>query len=203
MFRKLVKIILVQADTDIQKMDGGTYKGAKLTYEDQGQINSKGIAAGFLERNLDLFEKIKKLEGQAGKEVVLEQERVEKGGKVYVNILDILPASAEIVSDSAPAFKPNPGNGGGGFKRESNGIEDKARIARGIAVQAAASVDITDQVCDVELKLEIAEAFAAFILAPLSVDSMGKPLSVDTNKVVPKEVVEVATKENVNEQTPF
>ena len=199
MFRKLVKIILVQADTDIQKMDGGTYKGAKLTYEDQGQINSKGIAAGFLERNLDLFEKIKKLEGQAGKEIVLEQERVEKGGKVYVNILDILPASAEIVSDNAPAFKPNPGNGGGGFKREGNSMEDKARIARGIALTAAgAHVEGT-----VEHTLKVAEEFAAFILAPLSVDSMGKPLSVDTNKVVPKEVVETAVKGNVNEQTPF
>ena len=175
---KLVTLISAQASTEIEKRDGGKYTGALLIYTDsEGQIQKKGIHQNFIKNNPGLVKKIQDLEVDegAGKQVVLQMEKNDQG---YWNLLDILPPS-EAGKSTSYSGSSNYNSGGGG-KQVTNRTEETARVARQVAIQASATLEGTRNGASHASALATAEAFAAFILAPLSVDTMGKPLSTDT-----------------------
>lgn len=160
----LVTIVSVQPNAQITKRDGGTYTGLKLVYESGGRTVEKAIHKSILEKNPALMAKLVAL--QPGQEVGLA---LEKNGN-FTNITDVVPASqaeaAPVSSYSKTSNFKRPAQGGGSDPK------DVARIARQVAVQAAATA--ADESRSI---VSVAEELAAFILKPLGVDSMGNKLS--------------------------
>lgn len=57
-----IKIIKVELNTQVQKKDGGTYPGHKVTYEDEGEVKSKGFHEKVLQYRGDLRKAIEHME---------------------------------------------------------------------------------------------------------------------------------------------
>lgn len=166
----LVKIIAVQHDTQIQKRDGGTYTGTQVTYDSNGRVMSKAFSQAFLSKVPQLAAKVKAL--QPNQEVTLV---LQKNGQ-FTNVTDILDASeASKVSE--------PPRGGNNYRSKPNttNTKDVARIARQTAVQAAATFAAGTST-DTATLLANADEIAAFILAPLGLDSAGDTQKVEAPK---------------------
>lgn len=195
--RVLAKITAVQPSVEIVKRDGGTYMGARISYVAGGEERKKEIHEKVVDGNQELKAKILALEGQIGKDVCLVMQ---KNGK-FTNLLDILAAS-EADKGSEDNFASNKSSGGGGFsggfKRGGASPQDTARIARATAITAAASISK-----DRDDVIDLAEQFAAFILAPVSTDTMGVAVSLDTNVDVVEEVVASSDGGDSDAKLPF
>lgn len=79
-----IKIIQVELNTQIKKKDGGTYPGARVTYEDQGQVKSKGFHEKALEYRPELKEQIEALED--GKWYNVQMEKNDQGYWEWISI---------------------------------------------------------------------------------------------------------------------
>lgn len=102
-----IKVISVELNTQIEKAAGGTYKGHKVVYEDQGNVKSKGFHEKVLGYRTDLKEAIESMEAGQWYEV-----QMEKNDKGYWDWVSVTPASE---GSAQSTQKPPQGSQKGGY----------------------------------------------------------------------------------------
>ena len=165
-------LVSAQVDTELTKRDGGTYRGAQIVYNSNGEIKQKNIHNKVVSSKPQLASKIKSLEGKSGVEIALRMNKNERG---FWDVEDILSAEEAAANPQRGSGRGQGGGGGGGFASSARSTQDTARIARATAIEAASKL-----AKDGKEALKLAQDFAAFILEPVSLDTTGEKVSTDT-----------------------
>lgn len=182
---KVVKVVAVEEDAEIQKKDGGFYRALKLTYDLGGQVSYKAVHTGMLDKFKDAVEGIRA--SKPGDKVELH---LEKNGQ-FTNLVNVVKTDKPLTS----GYKKYSGGGGGGGGNSGGYSSADNQLGQqiGNAVTNAVALAIAKEGKDVKLK-----TVEAFVVELVAISTKVKK-SIATGTTSKTETTKVSTEEKEKE----
>ena len=173
MTTQVVKLKMVEIDTDVQKRDGGSYKASQITYEVNGQTRTKAVHSNVVANNEELSAQLNVL-ADTKMPILVELHTVKDGD--FVNLVGITPTTGSDgggsdKSEAATSYTTNSSTSQStkpttSKKSSYSGSRDSSSkeesIVRAVALKAAVEFTAGKNISEAGV-ISSAEAFAEFL----------------------------------------
>ena|ERR1017187_7148094 len=174
MTTQVVKLKMVEIDTDVQKRDGGSYKASQITYEVNGQTRTKAVHSNVVANNEELSAQLNVLADT--KMPVIVELHTMKTDDGFVNLVGITPTTGSDgggsdKSEAATSYTTNSSTSQStkpttSKKSSYSGSRDSSSkeesIVRAVALKAAVEFTAGKNISEAGV-ISSAEAFAEFL----------------------------------------